>query len=113
MPIYVFACEPCGIEVPEGHYPMDHQEPCKHCGKPMLKVPQPFHADAWGAPKWVGGIEQRFDSKSEWRRELRRQGLSEAGDRVGGARNEEHLNLGKGFSYAGQGSRKTSSEGSG
>ena len=79
----------------------------------MLKVPQPFHADAWGAPKWVGGIEQRFDSKSEWRRELRRQGLSEAGDRVGGARNEEHLNLGKGFSYAGQGSRKTSSEGSG
>lgn len=113
MPVYLFACDPCGVELPEALYPMDHIEPCERCRKPMLRVPQKFHADAWGGPRWVGGLEQTFDSKSEWRRELRSKGLIEAGDRVGGARNEDHLNLGKGFSYAGQGTKKTNAEGSG
>jgi hypothetical protein len=113
MPIYVFACDPCGVEYLEAVYPMGHEEPCKHCGKPMLKVPQTFHADAWGGPKYVQSLDQSFDSKSELRSEMKRQGLSEAGDPVGGARNESHLNLGKGFSYKGQASRKTSAEGSG
>lgn len=113
MPIYVFACDPCGVELPEGLYPLDHHKPCKQCGNPMLKVPQTFHADAWGGPKHIQSLDQSFDSKSDLRKELRRQGLSEAGDPVGGARNEDHRNLGKGFSYAGQASRKTSAEGSG
>ena len=113
MPIYVYACEPCKRELPEAIYPVDHVEPCKRCGNPMLRVPQTFYADAWGGPRFVGGLDREFDSKSDLRKEMKRQGLSEAGDPVHGARNEDHLNLGKGFSYRGQGSRKTSAEGSG
>jgi hypothetical protein len=79
----------------------------------MLKVPQTFYADAWGGPRYDTAMDKWYGSKSEHRKEMKDKGLSEAGDRVHGARNEDHLNLGKGFSYAGQVSRKTRTEGSG
>jgi len=40
-------------------------------------------------------------SRSETRSIMREKGLYESGDRVGGARNEDHLNTGKLFSYKG------------
>lgn len=43
----------------------------------------------------------RFNSRSDMRSYMKRNGYEERGDKVGGARNEDHRNLGKLFSYSG------------
>lgn len=113
MPLYTFACDPCGIEHPERFYSSpEATETCPKCREPMVRVPQPFYADAWGQPRFVGGLDREFASKSDMRKQMRREGWVEAGDPVKGARNEDHLRLGKGFSYQGQRLHRTAAEGS-
>lgn len=92
-------------EVAKGRFPL-----CQ-CGGDRTWVPSRVNTDITGGSFYVKSLDREFDSKSDLRSHLKANGLSEAGDRVGGARNESHLNLGKTFSYRGQGSRTTASEG--
>lgn len=93
-------------QVSKGKFP-----PCSKCRGNRTWVPARINTDLWGQSTYVASLDREFGSKSELRAHLKANGLSEAGDRVGGARNESHLGLGKTFSYRGQGSRTTASEG--
>lgn len=85
------------------------RSPC--CQAEQRWVPSKLNTDITGGPVYYKSLDREFASKSELKGYLKSKGLSEAGDKVGGARNESHLNLGKGFSYSGQSSRTTASEG--
>jgi len=86
---------------------------CPLCGGERDWVPAKLNTDAWGSPQYVASLDREFASKSDLRKHLKENGLQEAGDRVGGARNESHLGLGKGYSYRGQARRATAAENAG
>ena len=71
---------------------------CPLCAGPTTWIPARVNTDIFGGPKYITSLDQTFDSKASLRSYLRDNGLQEAGDRVGGARNESHLGLGKVFS---------------
>lgn len=92
-------------------YVGDPFPPCPNCGGERTWIPSRVNTDIQGGPKYYASLDATFDSKSDLKTYLKANGLSEAGDKKGGARNESHLNLGKTFSYRGQASRTTASEG--
>ncbi len=70
----------------------------------MAWLPMSFYTPEWGGPRDLLHLrEQSFGSRSELKRYLKDEGLvqAESAEKVGGARNEEGLNLGKTYSYAG------------
>jgi len=114
--IHDLRCLQCGAiatDVPcvrreDGGFPL-----CPLCGGTRTWIPAKLNTDIWGSGQYVTSLDREFGSKSELRAHLRENGLSEAGDRVGGARNESHLNLGKTYSYNGQVGRATQAENAG
>ena len=112
MIIHDLRCLSCGTVEPDvpcesGRYPS-----CV-CGGARTWVPTRFNTDITGGPIYMRSLDREFDSKSSLRSYLKENGLQEAGDKVGGARNESHLNLGKGFSYKGMSRRATAAESAG
>jgi hypothetical protein len=85
--------------------------PCPFCGGARTWLPTRVNTDIWGGSKFVKSLDKEFSGKDELRRYLKDTGLEEAGDRVGGARNEGHIGIGKGYSFDGQAVRRTSAEG--
>lgn len=78
------------------------------CGSVTAWRVSPPKTDEWGAPRSYPHIrEEPFSSRSELAAYARSHGmrLGESNEKVGGARNEEHLHLGKLYSYARQGRR--------
>lgn len=75
------------------------------CGARMKNWITKVNADAWGGPQYHPALDRTFSSKSELRAYMKSRNLMECGDRVGGARNEDYLKLGKRFSYRGQRTR--------
>lgn len=110
MRIHDLRCESCGAIETDVFVYGDGFPTCGLCGGPRTWVPAAVRTDAWGSPTYVTSLDREFASRSDLRKYLRENGLSEAGDRVGGARNESHLHLGRAFSYAGQTERVSTAE---
>jgi hypothetical protein len=68
---------------------------CAKCGSPMTWTPFVFATDVFGCEKIdnvlceAPGVPLRGSSSSERRRKMAKRGYIEAGDRVGGARNQD------------------------
>lgn len=74
------------------------------CGSEMRIALVKVNTPEWGAPRHIPTLrDEPFESRSELATYTRERGmaLGASAEKVGGARNEEHLNLGKKFSYAG------------
>lgn len=86
MPIYDLLCS-AGHEF-EAYCKMDECPRCA-CGKETRRLPTLPARIEWGGPKFVTSLDRSFDSRSDLRRHLKQHGWEEAGDKVGGARNEK------------------------
>ena len=74
------------------------------CGDDMRVLFVKVNTPEWGGPRqYVHLRDQPFDSRSELDRYAKDNNLrlSASAEKVGGARNEEMLNLGKKYSYKG------------
>jgi hypothetical protein len=67
----------------------------------MRRVPQLTNTPEWGHSRYVPSLDKTFDSRSDFRKELKRCHFEDAGDHVHGARNNDGFK-GTKFSYAGQ-----------
>ena len=73
-------------------------------GRQMEWIPVSFFTPEWGGPKHLPHLrEEPFASRSELAKYTKERGLelSPSAEKHGGARNEEHLNLGRTYSYSG------------
>lgn len=106
MPVHDLLCTAGHIEenVPVRGRPYP---PCR-CGAPRDWMPTKCNTDEWGQSRYFKSLDRTFGSKSELRQYMKEHHAQEAGDKVGGARNEDHLRLGKAFSFSGQTNRSTS-----
>jgi len=103
MPIHDLRCVACGkVEVDQIVF--DRPYPLCTCGGDRDWVPAKMTTDSWGGPRFVNGIDRYFDSRSDLKAYMRKNGVLEAGDRVGGARNNDGMKKTH-FSYASQGKR--------
>ena len=78
-----------------------------HCGgKRQVVYLQAPYTDVYGSEQWDAKNEIAFTSERDRERKMKELGpgfeRSPSADKHHGARNEEHLNLGKHFSYPGQ-----------
>ena len=74
------------------------------CGKPMRVQFTKVNTPEWGSPRtYLHLRDEPFSSRSELDAyaKAKGMGLGASAEKVGGARNEEHLKLGKKFSYKG------------
>ncbi len=77
--------------------------PPKCCGEQTSRTPSLVKTDEWGSPRTFLHIrDEPFTSRSELASYAKAHGmaLGASNDRVGGARNEDHLRLGKIYSFA-------------
>ena len=105
MPIHDLRCTRCkllevDVIVSERPYPR-----CPACDGERDWVPAKVVTQEWGQSRYFKSLDKSFSSRSEFRKYLKANHCEEAGDKVGGARNEDHLRLGKSFSYGGQAKR--------
>lgn len=73
------------------------------CGKETRRCHTVPHTDEWGGPRTYLHIrDEPFSSRSELAAYAKAHGmvLGASNEKVGGARNEDHLHLGKIYSYA-------------
>ena len=93
-------CRDCGREFMDAW--SDERPVC--CGRATDRVFTVPHTTEWGSPRTFLHIrDEPFSSRSELASYAKANGmaLGESAEKVGGARNEEHLRLGKKFSYRG------------
>ena len=82
----------------------DKWEPPMCCGASMRVAFRTLHTTEWGGPRtYLHLRDEPFNSRSELEKYARdnHMGLGASAEKVGGARNEEHLHLGKKYSYSG------------
>lgn len=74
------------------------------CGAPRKPLPAAPMIDIWGSSQYIDSLDMEFGTKDEMRKHMKENGLSQApqADKHHGARNEEGLELGKIYGYAGQ-----------
>jgi hypothetical protein len=106
-------CVKCGVVVHHVAVDYGHYPDCVQCGGKMAvnwEHKQPPSTDVFGCAQysdasgeWHTSTRDKVKSMAEW-------GYHEAGDPVGGARIVHRLE-GTGFSFPGQASRRTVSEG--
>jgi hypothetical protein len=77
------------------------------CGGRMDWIPFVPKTDVKGGPTWSWACGDYVTSSRERDARMRAKGFEPSGDKVGGARDEGHLNLGKTTSFAGQSVRRT------
>lgn len=100
MIVHDLYCRTCGREeenagIRNGIFPS-----C--CGATMRWRPFPIRTDVLPCPAYSEATGTIVGSTRERDKMMRAAGFEPCGDRVGGARNESHLNLGKITSYPGQ-----------
>lgn len=82
----------------------DKWDPPACCGQPMRIAILRVQTTEWGSPRTYPHLrDEPFNSRSElasWAK-ANGMGLGASAEKVGGARNEEHLHLGKKYSYSG------------
>jgi hypothetical protein len=87
--------------------------PCGNCGGEMVidwRAGQAPSTDVYGSPIYSDATGMYHTSQRDKVRHMREWGYDEAGDKVGGARRDHTLKR-TGFSFQGQSTRKTVSEG--
>jgi len=97
-----------GVACEYGNYPG-----CAKCGGEMAVTwegGKPPSTDVFGCEQYSDATGEYHTSQRAKRKHMRDAGYHEAGDLVGGARNVHRIE-GTGFSFPGQGSRRTVSEG--
>lgn len=96
MPLFDFVCPRCDITQEILFFGSEtHHADCDRCGKPMEKQMPLIHTPEWGGPQFDHAAQRQFGSRSEQQSYWKQNGFREAGDKVGGARNEDNLKLGK------------------
>lgn len=90
-PVHDLRCKACqrmelDVIVFERPYPE-----CPECGGARDWVPARVNTDEWGQSRFIKSLDLEFGSKGELRSYMKSNGLLEAGDKVGGARNEDRL----------------------
>jgi hypothetical protein len=95
------SCEMRNVPIEHGEYPS-----CDLCGTKMRWKPSRFRTDVYGAPRYSEAAGCEVRSSRDRDRIMREAGFFPCGDKVGGARNESHLGLGKITSYPGQSVRR-------
>jgi hypothetical protein len=103
--IHDLYCKTCGKErtdvpVIGGKFP-------RCCGAPMRWRPCAVKTDVKGAATWSWACGDYVSSSRERDKRMAAKGFEPSGDKVSGARDEDHLNLGKTTSFAGQSVRRT------
>ena len=91
----------------------EHYPDCASCGGEMQITWEGGHApstDVYGCAQYSDATGLEHTSQREKIKHMRDNGWDEAGDKVGGARPEHRLH-GTGFSFPGQGNRRTVNEG--
>jgi len=86
---------------------------CGNCGGELeitWEGRQAPSTDVYGSPQYSDASGQLHTSQREKIKYMREWGYEEAGDKVGGARNEHRIK-GTGYSFPGQKNRRTVSEG--
>lgn len=81
--------------------------PCPRCGGDTTWTPFKPKTDVYGAPTWSWACGKYVGSSHERDEIMRKAGFEPSGDKVGGMRDEGHLNLGATRSYPGQRVRRT------
>lgn len=110
-PIHDLRCKACArleLDVVVGDRPYPE---CPECGGERDWSPARVNTDLWGQSRVIASLDREFGSRSDLRRYMKENGLQEAGDKVGGARNEDRMRgtifSGKGFSPAARASSHT------
>lgn len=90
-PVHDLRCKACqrmelDVIVFERPYPE-----CPECGGARDWVPARLNTDEWGQSRFIASLDREFASKADLRAYQKANGLLEAGDKVGGARNEDRL----------------------
>ena len=83
---------------------IDKWSPPMCCGQSMHVAFRTLHTTEWGSPRtYLHLRDEPFNSRSELESFAKKNNmaLGASAEKVGGARNEDHLNLGKRFSYQG------------
>lgn len=83
---------------------VDKWSPPVCCGSAMRVAFRAVHSPEWGSPRtYLHLRDEPFHSRSELNSWARENGmaLGASAEKHGGARNEDHLNLGKKYSYRG------------
>jgi len=89
MPIHDLRCKRCEqIELDVVVH--DRPYPRCTCGGERDWVPSKMRTDSWGQSRYFKSLDMTFDSKSSLKAYMKKEGIIEAGDRQGGARNEDH-----------------------
>jgi len=103
-------CRDCGTETYDVHLAQCDAatDPCACGGETRVLwsrgiAPQ---TDVFGREKWSIAAGCYVRSQREQDRIMREAGFEPSGDKVHGARNSDHQNLGKSFSYHGQTKRR-------
>ena len=94
-----YSCPECGV-----HTEAMSSDVPECCGRPMAWMPTQINTPEWGGPRqFVHLRDEPFGSLSEFKSWTKKEGLelSPSADKHHGARNEEHLKLGKKYSYTG------------
>lgn len=81
-------CERLELDVAVGDRPYPA---CPECGGDRDWVPSRLNTDEWGQSRFIRSLDREFSSKSELKAYLKANGAYEAGDKVGGARNEDRF----------------------
>ena len=89
MPIHDLRCKSCDqleldVVVHDRPYP-----PCERCGGERDWVPARLTTDEWGQSRYFKSLDMEFRHKSDLRAYMKKNHIREAGDRVGGSRNED------------------------
>lgn len=103
MPIYEYRCETDDLMILELRAIGERNDPvsCPTCCEPMQRLlPRVIHTTSWGGPRYVASFDRTFDSRSELEQYKKACHVEDAGDRVGGARNEERRKHNTYFSSA-------------
>lgn len=86
---------------------VDGDYPICDCGTRMRNWITQINADIWGGPQYHPALDKYFSTKGDLKKYMKEHRLVEAGDPVGGSRNEDYLRLGKRYSFAGQRNRSS------
>lgn len=92
-----YVCDQCGHEQ-DGWRDEEWPDHCDHAMRRLFCT----NSFEWGGPRLYRELrDEPFQSRSEMNRWAKDLGLECVGDKQGGARNEDHRNLGKITSYKG------------
>lgn len=112
MPIHDLHCTSCNADFPDVMVRCGDYGSCELCGGERTWTPRGFVTDVYGAEvvdtvlREAVGVPLRYRTSREREKKMKRLGYDPAGDKVGGARNDDGYKRSL-FSYRGQARKGT------